>query len=98
MTRTLHMAWEFVEPLYDARDGSISREGFWKCTKMTNQGREDVQAWVQMPLTDGGYTRKSAVVEISSDRAIMLQDRAIPDEAFLFSVIRHDLTASEAAA
>lgn len=97
MTGTTFMAWEYVEPMRGLRDGTITRDGFWKCSR-SGDSRERCEAWVKMPLTQSGYVPKSAVVELPAGRAWMIRDEAIADEAFEYAVLRHDLTAKECAA
>lgn len=81
---TTFMAWELVE-------ASGKRAAFWKCTKATTESRKRCEDWVKMPLTQSGYTRKSVVVELPTDRAIMIWDDAVPVDAFGHKVLRHDM-------
>lgn len=90
MTGTVFLAWEFYP-----RDGNLY--GFWKCTRMSGD-RDRCEAWVKMPVTQSGLIRKSAVVELPAGRAWMLRDEAIPDEAFEYAVLRHDVSRKECAA
>ena len=90
------MAWEYVEPTTHPRTGEVTKPGFWRCSKATNGGRKSCEDWVKMPLTDKGYTRRSAIVEVSWDRYNKLRDLgAISDEYFPLVVLRHDLTGME---
>lgn len=91
MTDTTFMAFERVE-------ATTTRSAFWKCTKATTESRQRCEDWVKMPITQSGYTRESVVVELPSNRAVMIWDDAIPDDAFAYKVLRHDLTAKECAA
>lgn len=90
------MAWEYVEPMTNLITGELTKFGFWHCTKGTNGGRKPCEDWVNMPITDQGHTRRSAIVEVSSDRYNKLRDLGpISDEYFPLVVLRHDLTGME---
>lgn len=89
---TAYMAWEYIEPMINANTGSTNRAGFWKCTKTTNISRESCVALINMPLTQSGYIRKGAVVELPYDYAWSISEKAISDKDFQVMVLDQDLS------
>lgn len=88
---TTYMAWEYVEPMTNKNTGSVTRAGFWKCTKSTGISRESCVAWINMPLTQSGYTRKGAAVELPYDYARSIREKAISDADFQSMVLDKDV-------